>query len=76
MTRNPETLPHDASIAWVLNKMSVGGFRHVPVVDEQNHPVCVISVRDVVHFLVDFFPHEVLNLPPEYDSSTKSREGA
>ncbi len=35
MSRDPESLPSDATVAWVLNKMSVGGFRHVPVVDER-----------------------------------------
>jgi CBS domain-containing protein len=77
MTPDPESLPNEASIAWVLNKMAVGGFRHVPVVDEEGRPVIVVSVRDVVEFLVDFFPREILNLPPEFGASrTQKREGA
>jgi CBS domain-containing protein len=77
MTREPESLPQDASIAWVLNKMSVGGFRHVPVVDRQGRPVCVVSVRDVVEMLVERFPREVLTLPPEYGADVaRTREGA
>jgi CBS domain-containing protein len=77
MTENPERLIEDSSIAWVLNKMSVGGFRHVPVVDAQDRPVFVISVRDVVEFLVDAFPREVLNLPLEYGADRqRHREGA
>jgi CBS domain-containing protein len=77
MTTEPEALPIEASVAWVLNKMAVGGFRHVPVVDDMDRPAFVISVRDVVEFLVDFFPNDVLNLPPEFGPprSTK-REGA
>jgi hypothetical protein len=35
----------------------------------------VISVRDVVNFLVDAFPREVLNLPSG-DLSQRAREGA
>ena len=77
MTADPEALPVEASIAWVLNKMAVGGFRHVPVIDSDGRPVSVVSVRDVVAFLVEFFPREVLNLPPEYDANlTRKREGA
>lgn len=77
MTRDPESLPQDASVAWVLNKMCVGGFRHVPVVDRAGRPVCVISVGDVVELLVDHFPREVLTLPPEYGADfTRTREGA
>ena len=77
MTTEPEALHVEASVAWVLNKMAVGGFRHVPVVDDMERPAFVISVRDVVEFLVEFFPNDVLNLPPEYGPprSTK-REGA
>ena len=77
MTPDPEAVPEGASIAWVLNKMAVGGFRHVPVVDELGGPAFVVSVRDVVEFLVDFFPGDVLNLPPEYGPPRSSkREGA
>jgi hypothetical protein len=39
--------------------------------------VCVISVRDVVNFLVDAFPREVLNLPTQPEiATTRAREGA
>ncbi|MFQ5514091.1 MAG: cyclic nucleotide-binding/CBS domain-containing protein [Myxococcota bacterium] len=77
MTPDPEALPQEASIAWVLNKMAVGGFRHVPVIDDAGRPVLVVSVRDVVQFLVEFFPREVLNLPPEFGANRmKQREGA
>ena len=77
MTANPENLSARATVAYVLNKMSVGGFRHVPVVDDEHRPVCVISVRDVVSFLVNAFPREVLNLPTEpITSPPVSREGA
>jgi CBS domain-containing protein len=77
MTADPETLSVHASVAYVLNKMSVGGFRHVPVVDDDHRPACVISVRDVVTFLVDAFPREVLNLPADAAvAPPRSREGA
>ena len=77
MTVDPENLSDKATVAYVLNKMSVGGFRHVPVVDDEHRPVRVISVRDVVTFLVEAFPREVLNLPTEPGpAAPQSREGA
>ena len=77
MTPDPEVLGEKSMIAYVLNKMSVGGFRHVPVVDDENRPVFVVSVRDVVEFLVESFPREVLNLPAEKAAeSQQTREGA
>ncbi|MBW2314138.1 MAG: CBS domain-containing protein [Deltaproteobacteria bacterium] len=77
MTRSPDALLSNATVAFVLNRMAVGGFRHVPVVDENDHPVAIISVRDVVEFLVDHFPREIMNLPPQVGANiTTSREGA
>jgi CBS domain-containing protein len=63
MTRNPVTLPPNASVAYALNKMSVDGFRHIPVVDDMGKPIGVLSVKDIVNFLVEFFPKDVINLP-------------
>lgn len=75
MTRNPETLEADNSIAYALNKMSVGGYRHIPIV-EGGKPVGVLSVRDVVDFLVELFPEDVLNLPPSPNNAiTNSIDG-
>jgi len=77
MTPNPETLLVRSSVAYALNKMSVGGFRHIPVVDDEQRPAFVVSVRDVVEFLVESFPREVLNLPPEEGVTVpRAREGA
>lgn len=63
MTRKPVTLPPTASVAFALNKMSVDGYRHLPIVDRGGKTVGVLSVKDIVHFLVEFFPDGVLNLP-------------
>ena len=77
MTADPESLPADASIAWVLNRMALGPCRHVPVVNQDGHPLFVISVRDVVQLLVECFPREVLNLPPQFGADRfREREGA
>jgi hypothetical protein len=57
--------------------MAVGGFRHVPIVDERYRPVAVFSVRHIVERLVEFFPNDVLNLPPRPGKNiVHSREGA
>ena len=63
MTKNPETLPPTASVAYALNKMSVDGYRHIPIVDKEGKAIGVLSVKDIVNFLVEYFPHDVLNLP-------------
>ena len=75
MTKNPETLEADDSVAFALNKMSVGGYRHIPII-QGGRPVGVLSVRDIVDFLVDLFPEDVLNLPPSPSNAiTNSIDG-
>lgn len=75
-TSNPETLEATATIAFALNKMSVGGYRHLPIVDRDGRPVGVLSVRDIVDFLVELFPDGVLNLPPSPEKGiAKSLDG-
>jgi len=76
MTPDPDCLAVESTVAHALNKMSVGGFRHVPVVDQEHRPAFVVSVRDVVEFLVAAFPREVLTLATGRDSAPQTREGA
>jgi CBS domain-containing protein len=52
MTHDPVVLRHDETIAVAINKMAVGGFRHIPIV-EDGRPTGVITARDVFHHLVD-----------------------
>ncbi len=65
MTREPETLSPKDSVAYALEKMHVGRFRHVPVVDADGVPCGMISARDLIDFLCELCPEEILNLPPE-----------
>jgi len=64
MTPDPEVLSPTDPIVYALNKMSVGGFRHVPLVDPVGCPVGIISVKDIVDYLADVFADDVLTVPP------------
>ena len=61
MTPEPETLRDDDSVACAVNRMHLGGYRHLPIVDDQGAPVGVISVKDIIDELAMLFPEEVLN---------------
>ncbi|MBI3315911.1 MAG: CBS domain-containing protein [Candidatus Omnitrophica bacterium] len=50
MTPNPEWLDKDAPLSFALHKMSIGKFRHVPVVDN-GIPIGVVSTRDMIEYL-------------------------
>ncbi len=77
MTRDPECLTLDDSLAYALHHMSVGGFRHIPLIDDRGRPTGVIAMRAIVDFMVDSFPREVLNLPPSpRHNISRQREGA
>jgi CBS domain-containing protein len=52
MTASPETLSPDDSISWAINKMAVGGYRNIPIVDDEVL-VAVLSVRDVSGLLFE-----------------------
>jgi CBS domain-containing protein len=55
MTPNPATVSADQPIAAALHLMSVHLFRHVPIVDDEHHPIGIISFRDVGHFIARYF---------------------
>jgi CBS domain-containing protein len=76
MTHHPETLESDHPIAFALNRMSLGGYRHVPIVDGGGRASGIISVKDVVDYVVEQFPGEVYNLPPEPGVVGMRPEGA
>jgi CBS domain-containing protein len=50
MTPRPITLSPEHSIRFALHEMSVGGFRHIPLV-RNREPVGIISARDVIGYL-------------------------
>ena len=64
MTENPETLSPDDPIAYALNKMYIGGFRHVPIVNDSLIPVGLISISNIISTIADYFSREIINLPP------------
>jgi CBS domain-containing protein len=54
MTADPVVLRHDDPIAIAIHKMAVGGFRHIPIV-EDGRPTGVVTARDVFHHLAEQF---------------------
>ncbi len=65
MTRDPEALSPGDSVAYALNKMHVGRYRHVPLVDRHGVPMGMISARDLIDFICELCPEEIMNLPPQ-----------
>ncbi len=76
MTANPVTVKPKESVSAALKRMDEGGYRHLPVVDEAGKVVGVLSVKRIVHYLVEHFPATVYNLPPDPNNVPRSPEGA
>lgn len=77
MSAEPERVNARTPLAQVLNRMRVAGIQHLAVVDADGCPTHVASVDDVVAFIVETFPREILNLPTEQaPPSQRAREGA
>jgi CBS domain-containing protein len=77
MTTEPECLQPTDTVAFALHLMHIGGYRHIPLVNEEHEPVGIVSIKDIVEHIVDHFPEEVYNLPPRpLRRGPSSREGA
>lgn len=48
MASNPQTITADKPLSYALYMMAEGGFRHVPVVDQDGTPIGMVSARDAL----------------------------
>jgi CBS domain-containing protein len=76
MTPDPKTLAHHDSVQKAVELMGTNGYRHMPVLGDDGQPVGVLSVKEIIHYLVEYFPAKVYNLPPTPDQTPPAREGA
>ena len=53
MTAPPETLEPDAKVAFAVQRMAVGGYRHIPIVGTGGELAGIISVRDILRYLTE-----------------------
>jgi len=76
MTPDPVTVSLASSIKDAIEKLREGGFRHLPVVDEDGKPSGLLSIRDILAEIAEYFPQEVSNLPPDPSLEASSPWGA
>jgi CBS domain-containing protein len=53
MTSHPQTLDAAAKIAFAVKHMDLGGYRHLPITDEDGNLSGIISVRDILRYLTE-----------------------
>ena len=75
MTKSPDVLHLQDPIAFALNKMISGGYRHIPIVDNEEKPIGLITMQDIINHLGDYFFDDIVNLPPVPLRDQTQREG-
>ena len=70
----PVVHPED-TVADAIRHMDQADVRHLPIVDG-THVIGVLSVRDLIHLVAEYFPTEVLNLPPRLRQQMGNVDGA
>jgi hypothetical protein len=55
--------------------MTVHGYRSVPLVDERDRWLGLLSSRNVLRYIAEHFPEAVLNLPPRLNQHLRRAEG-
>ena len=76
MTPDPVTVSPHEPISAAVRRMEEGGYRHLPVVDRGGKPRGILSVKRIVHYLVEHFPSTIYNLPPDPAAYPLEPEGA
>lgn len=67
MTPHPMVIREDDSLSEALRRLTGGHRRHLPIVDERGHVTGLISIRDILTYIAERFPDDMLNLPPHPD---------
>jgi len=75
MTAQPATLDAGATLVEALLAMEAGGYRNLPLV-EDGQVVGLLRQHDLLDYIAEAFPQEILNLPPRPHQLMEEPEGA
>jgi CBS domain-containing protein len=74
-SRIPVTLTAKERIARAIKVMIAEGVDNIPIVDADGKATAVLRSVDVIHFLAETFPEQLLNLPPQPHQTLPKPEG-
>jgi CBS domain-containing protein len=76
MTPTPVCV-HALDTVWrVVSLMHEGGFRQIPVVDDEQKVLACVRHKDIAEYMVNHFAEHILNLPPDPEQLATTPEGA
>jgi CBS domain-containing protein len=76
MVDHPFTLHLDEPIRHAVDLMQTGRYRNVPLIDDDAVLVGVVRPVDILKYIAEAFPEELLNLPPRPHQRMVATEGA
>ena len=76
MSHPPIVVRRQAKLAEAVETMVRLQHRHLVIVDRRGDLKGLLTTSDIVQFLTDQFPEEIVNLPPRLRQRYDSREGA
>ena len=71
----PVVFTESGTIAHAVQTMVLESIDNIPIVDTNGYATAVLRGLDVIHFLAEAFPQELLNLPPEPHQTMPKPEG-
>ncbi|MCP4204141.1 MAG: CBS domain-containing protein [bacterium] len=69
------SLTPDDRLADAIEVMHEGGYRHIPLPDDQGLKPGLIGGRDILKLIADYYPETLLNLPPRLHQQMTRPEG-
>ena len=75
MTTKPQHLHLDDTVRGAIELMQTGRYRNVPLLDDDDVLQGVIRPQDILKYLAESFPEELLNLPPRPHQRMDRPEG-
>jgi predicted transcriptional regulator len=74
-SKAPVTLTDKETIARGVKVMVAEGIDNIAIVDANGRATAVLRTLDVIHFLAEAFPEQLLNLPPRPHQTMPKPEG-
>jgi len=75
MNTRPHHLHLEETVRDAILLMQTGRYRNVPLLDEEDHLEGVVRPQDILKYLAEAFPEELLNLPPRPHQKMEQPEG-
>ena len=75
MTADPHSLDAEATLLDAVTAMETGHYRNLPLVESTGEVIGMVRQQDVLEYVAEAFPQEILNLPPRPHQKMEKEEG-